>query len=156
MKRYNTYLGLTELFFALAILSLVLGFLSTFYFMVFFALFMAVTGVMQLISGLIFFINLSQKPSWFAKGMYWYWRVTGFYFFVLFLIAQVRSTEDWQYLVWLFVVPWFIAAYQYLLVRKLKRNLLARQERNTAIYRSEWEGQTGQIRLKKKFKNDFQ
>ena len=155
MKRYNTYLGLTELFFALALFSMVFGFLSTFYLMVFYAVFLAVTGVMQLLSGLIFLINLSEKPRWFAKGINWYWRITAFYFIVLAMMDSTRDEMDWQYGIWLYCVPWLIAVFQYVLVRKLKRNLLRRQERNTAIYRSEWEGGSGPKALKK-FKENFQ
>ena len=139
MKRYDSYLKTLELLFILAFFSFCFGIVGIVYFLALFAILQTVIGLMQLTTGIIFLVRAKREPVWFAKGMYWYWGISVLYFIVLAMIYHARDIEDWQYLTWLFLVPWFIAFYQYILVGRLKCDLEARQERNMAVFRSEWE-----------------
>ncbi len=141
MKRYDGYLNTMEWFFGLSAICLGFGFALFLPLLWLFGLMMVIMGLVQLGEGVELWLKDDDKPEWFSKWLGLYWFASIFYFIVLGLIIEFRGTYNNYYMVWLFIVPWFIAIYQYLMVRRLKKDLINRPQVTTAT----WEVEVGKL-----------
>ncbi|MCE7994580.1 MAG: hypothetical protein HEP71_21555 [Roseivirga sp.] len=88
-------------------------------------------GLMQWVVGGRLAAISANYPAWVKKQVGNYWILTGSYFVGL-LIVRYALTYFWPaWLIWLYVVPWTIAAYQFSLVWRMgalrKRQLQKRE-----------------------------
>ena len=141
MKRYDGYLNMMNWFFALCAFTLVFGFAFFFPLVLIYGPLKMIMGLVQLGEGVSLWLKSDDKPAWFGKWLGLYWFASIFYFIVLWLIIEFRGTYNNYYMVWLFIVPWFIAIYQYLMVRRLKKDLINRPQVTTAT----WEVEGGEL-----------
>ena len=122
MGHYKVYFGVSGIILGLAIYSANLFFFQFDYegynnikLLVF------LLGIMQMAAGLCFIVNFGAYPNWFQRFVRMYWRLTIAYFVVYCLILEFFEFEHLLKEVWLFGVPWFIAAFQLTFVFRLYR-----------------------------------
>lgn len=119
MRNHSVYLKTMKWFFIIEAICLISG-IVLFYPLIIFAITLGILGFVQLVEGVAYTIDMEARPAWFKKGFKIYWLATAIFFLVAALIANdVEMNGQWLF-VWLFIVPWFIAIYQYLLIRKLQ------------------------------------
>ncbi len=75
-------------------------------------------GIVQLITAVNFLIK--KKKSEFYDSWRMYWIITVAYFIVLYFLNQSETTIG-AYYFWLWCIPWLIALYQYMLVRRIHK-----------------------------------
>lgn len=76
-------------------------------------------GLMQLIVGIYFLVSAKKRPEWFKKRIKDYWGITIAYFLLLWVFYHADFVGDRFFNVWLFIVPWGIALFQYMTIRRL-------------------------------------
>ncbi|GAB5523691.1 MAG: hypothetical protein Roseis2KO_15630 [Roseivirga sp.] len=88
-------------------------------------------GLMQWAVGLRLIAISSSYPAWVKQRLGNYWILTAVYFLGLLIIGYTLSYFWPALAIWLFVVPWGIAAYQFSLVWRMgalrKRQLEKRE-----------------------------
>lgn len=76
-------------------------------------------GLFQLVIGLRLGVQVHNYPQWVRRGIVTYWVLTVAYFLGLAIIKNA-FTYNWSaWVIWLFVVPWGIAVYQFGLVWRM-------------------------------------
>ena len=122
MRNYERYF-LSHFLFALvaaALASTTIG--PDFFFVkVFFMLFSIPVGIGQLIAGSYLIVEYDNYPPWVKKGITTYWALSiGWLIVLLYMKASIRvSDETYEY--WLFLAPWPIAVYQWVLIVRMYR-----------------------------------
>ncbi len=88
-------------------------------------------GILQLVTGGTIAVKAGSYPEWVRKEIRVYWALTVGYF--IGLVPVIYAVENiWQiWVAWLFIVPWFIAVYQFGLIWRMaalrKRQLEKRE-----------------------------
>ncbi len=88
-------------------------------------------GILQLVTGGTIAVKAGSYPEWVRKEIRVYWVLTVGYF--IGLVPVIYAVENiWQiWVAWLFIVPWFIAVYQFGLIWRMaalrKRQLEKRE-----------------------------
>lgn len=132
MGNYKAYFVLTGLIGLLAV-----GLLATVVVsgslggLVFLGLLQIPLGILQLVSGATLALKAREYPEWVRKEIRVYWGLTAGYFIGLVPVIYVMENL-WQiWVAWLFIVPWFIAIYQFGLIWRMaalrKRQLEKRE-----------------------------
>lgn len=88
-------------------------------------------GLTQLVVGLRLIAISSNYPAWVKQRLGNYWILTAVYFVGLLIIGYTLSYFWPALAIWLFVIPWAIAAYQFNLVWRmgaLRKRQLQRRE----------------------------
>lgn len=88
-------------------------------------------GLLQLTSGLRLLADAHTYPAWVKKDLRVYWLLTGGYFAGLLLVRYAFAYVWPVWVVWLYIVPWGIAIYQFGIVWRMaalrKRQLEKRE-----------------------------
>lgn len=128
MENYNTYLGIGRTAGIVVLVCLCLELAFTKGMFIFILMIQFVVGIYQLIAGITLFLSKRKRPTWFDNHIRYYWWITFGYFIILYLVIETNPLEGWVTMAWLFIVPWFIALYQYMMVYHLRNALIAREE----------------------------
>lgn len=101
-------------------------------FLAFVALVLIPLGFLQLMTGITLLVRLHIYPAWVNRGLSKYWLVSIGYFVVLIAMSYIDAEiVGLLRVIWLFIVPWGIALYQFKLVWRMaalrKRQLEKRE-----------------------------
>jgi hypothetical protein len=76
-------------------------------------------GLFQLFIGLRLALQAYNYPQWVRRGIVTYWALTVAYFLGLAIIRSAFTYHWSAWVIWLYVVPWGIAVYQFGLVWRM-------------------------------------
>lgn len=132
MGNYKTYFALSAVFGLIVICSLVSVLISgSTGGLIVLSLIQIPLGLMQLVVGITLAFKAHNYPAWAKKEIRFYWILNAGYFIGLVLVSAVMRDFEELWLAWLFIVPWFIAVYQFGLVWRMgglrKRQLEKRE-----------------------------
>lgn len=144
MRSYSEYISVSHWLGALALLSIALfvsGIDNASW--IWFGLVQVAVGVMQLLTGIHFATSNKTYPGWFNQRLNIYWALTLGYFVILAGLWKSPGPGNYLLNAWLFVIPWFIAFYQFQAVSILKKHYLKQSATRLAA-------------VEKKFDKNFQ
>lgn len=132
MKNYNFYFFVSGVFGLLLIAIFGIALIEWNAKLIFQAIWLlAPLGIFQLMVGLYLLAKISEYPEWIQQGIRNYWKLTIGYFLVLLIIYWLLPNTSAVPGVWLFLVPWSIAIFQFVLLFRMasfRRRQLEKRE----------------------------
>lgn len=90
-------------------------------------------GLIQLFVGLHFLTSMRVRSNSIKSGIRVYWCLTLGYFLILYVATRFEGIHEDFYWIYLLVVPWSIALYQYRLVQKSYRERKGEVSKRSAL-----------------------